>query len=549
MRTSDRVSLLSILEPWPIAASFAAQSNAADLIHLSRVDSRIRAALHSFAPPADVSGQRVRQSLNIGSHQTSYWQQLKLKAPFTCSSPTHTRGSRPHPCRICSMPICEACVIRDSFARRSENTFKNRQRFLCKTCWTTGKPHRRHKFIGQRKLEGQEQEERHSGCPPGQNEFCSCTNQKDGWLCISCKDAQNSEVSTSKFTTCFGEDCEQLLHDARERRRICLWCDKPTSRSRAGLVSRLVFDQKGLEAQARGTNNLDLDQSVHYKLQKLSRRKLRGDDAVKDDPEADIAQFVGHLDTVNYRRYIHHRGPSGEQVYRSKHGSWAYDREFLLAIGKWCRQLSVPAGVRSATTCMAKLPARTNLEKEFITWNRWADHLAADRDEQESSMPDAPSLSEGQPTMPFDDQSHGEHVGCPANEQTLVNRSSLSLNDVGRLPDHLRQRDIQAAEGHMDVAAEEDVSGASNVWLGSYDVAAGTFADETEVLLARCLQEVDLGNAKRVGAKNTAQTEPEFVLVASCDDRGSSDTATIPQPPLPSGTVPEMPFRESLQLT
>ena len=500
MSSSDRVTLLSILEPWPIAASFAAQSNAADLIHLSRVDSRIRAALHSFGQPADVPRGHVRQSLNIGSHQTSYWQQLKLKAPFTCSSPTHVRDSNPHPCRICSMPICEACVIRDSFAKRSENTFKNRQRFLCKTCWTTSRPHKRHKFIDKRKIECQDEDGHHSGCPPGTSEFCSCTNQKDGWLCIPCKDTQNSEVTTDGLTTCFGENCEQPLGNAKELWRICLWCDKSISRSRAGVVSRLMFDEHGFESQARHKSTLDRAQSVHYKLQKLSRRVLRGDGAVKDDPEADIAQFVGHLDTVNYRRYVHNNGPSGEQVYRSKHGSWAYDREFLQAIGRWCRRLPEPAGVRSATTCMANLPARTNLEKEFIARNRWAYYPATEGDEQESSMQDAPSHSEGHTMRPFDDQSHEQHVGCLANEQTPVNRSSL--NDVGRLPGHLRQRDIQAAEEHMDVAAKEDVSGAGGAWLSSCNLPAGTFADETEFLLMRSLQEeFDLECAKRPEAK------------------------------------------------
>src|SRR5262249_47806338 len=59
---------------------------------------------------------------------------------------------------------------------------------------------------------------------PGKGDFCVCT-VKDGWLCATCKNQQNSEART--ITTCAGEGCNNPLDDGKESRRICLWCDLP----------------------------------------------------------------------------------------------------------------------------------------------------------------------------------------------------------------------------------------------------------------------------------------------------------------------------------
>src|SRR6266480_3697798 len=220
METREAATLLSIASPWPIAITLATYLPVGDLIHLARTSVLLRAALHGFQFPSledlqDTSRSKSREALRIGDHQTSYWKQLKQTAPFLCASPTHTKGSRPRPCRYCSTPICDACIVRDSFAKRAENTFKNRCRFLCKDCWNAGNPHRRCRFNGG-PFVLQDASSRYNFAP-GEAEGCACTHKDDGWVCISCKDMQNAEATTSGFVLCFGEGCTAVLGEDKDR--------------------------------------------------------------------------------------------------------------------------------------------------------------------------------------------------------------------------------------------------------------------------------------------------------------------------------------------
>lgn len=70
---------------------------------------------------------------------------------------------------------------------------------------------------------------------------------------------------------------------------------------------------------------------------KMSRRQMRGDDAVQGDPEAGVLQFVRDLDVVNYRSLMPDDcAPSAEEIYESKRGRWRYNKNFLLRAQKGC---------------------------------------------------------------------------------------------------------------------------------------------------------------------------------------------------------------------
>src|SRR5271156_1867738 len=143
-------NLHAVIAPWPIATNLVEYLPAGDLLNLARTSTSLRAALHDFEPPEalveDELLSLVRKSLNIGDHQTRHWRKLKDKAPFQCASPGHTKGAQPRPCKYCSRPICEACIVRASMAKPSEGTFRNRCRYLCKGCWDGGRPTKRRRF-------------------------------------------------------------------------------------------------------------------------------------------------------------------------------------------------------------------------------------------------------------------------------------------------------------------------------------------------------------------------------------------------------------------
>ena len=136
------------------------------------------------------------------------------------------------------------------------------------------------------------------------------------------------------------------------------------------MESRSAFDQKMQEARAKRGLGFDGRARKQQKLYKMSRRELRGDEAVAHDPLADALQFVRHLDTINYQRYMSwERTPSGGQVYQSKLGRWVYNREFLLAIGRCCNKLPKRSDVTDLTKRDGEQMERTNLLEESDDWS------------------------------------------------------------------------------------------------------------------------------------------------------------------------------------
>jgi hypothetical protein len=130
------------------------------------------------------------------------------------------------------------------------------------------------------------------------------------------------------------------------------------------MESKLAFDQKMYNVRAKRGLSFEEGTRKRQKLFKMSRRELRGDEAVARDPEADVPQFVRHLDTTNYQRFMRREyAPSGQQVYLSKLGKWIYHRELLLEIGKCCKRMSKRGDVRDLTRGEGMQVERTNLEK------------------------------------------------------------------------------------------------------------------------------------------------------------------------------------------
>ncbi|KZF22258.1 hypothetical protein L228DRAFT_149415 [Xylona heveae TC161] len=235
-------SLQELLQIYPVAESIAAALPLGALLNLSRVNHVYRDILHGFpfSNPSSLCPSEEESyigedkipetfpgnpSLHLGQHQTRHWKNLKSKAQLLCSEPQHIKGPNIRGCVMCSMPVCEACVVRASFGK-NENTFSNRKRYLCQHCWASGVPHKECHF-------NSTQKDRHGtylpvSCSKGSDysgDICTCS-AKDGWLCLACKIQQRTNLD-EKLNTCCGMGCNESLGNGRERRRVCLWCDLP----------------------------------------------------------------------------------------------------------------------------------------------------------------------------------------------------------------------------------------------------------------------------------------------------------------------------------
>ncbi|KEF56390.1 uncharacterized protein A1O9_07971, partial [Exophiala aquamarina CBS 119918] len=374
MEQENSPGLESSIRLWPVAEALSAYLPVGDLITLSRSSSALRAGLHGFPEPHEDlptgSQRRPRKSLNIGQHNTPSWKRLKDLAPFECSAPKHAkRNLSPKPCRYCSRPICDACIVQSSFSRGRENTFQNRVRYLCRVCWDDGNHSKGRRFP----LHGSKNSaSRTPWYDPGGStrECCTCTLKVDGTICLECKDRQNWEAVSSAETQCHGLDCTNPLEEDKDRRRICLWCNKSLPRQIGG-TTRHHWNQKMIDARARNAASRQADLEEYnrkrFKSMTMSRREMRGDEAVQDDPGADLPQFVRHLDTINYRAYMGpEQAPSGEAVYHSKRGYWTYSQKFLLYLGRFCHDFPRPnmdADVACLKENATSTFARTNIEK------------------------------------------------------------------------------------------------------------------------------------------------------------------------------------------
>lgn len=236
-------SLLDLLWAYPILENLVAVLPLGDLFNLSKTNSVFRAILHGF-PIRSVKEPslptELRPFLSIGRHNTLQWKNLKAKSPLCCSEPQHTRGAKIKGCLMCSMPVCEACVIKASFGKRDENTFPNRTRSLCVECFDSGNSHQEISLKdGQKTVL----------TPYLMRTECVCT-AKDGHLCLRCKTKQNSSLGTRD--KCYGMRCLKSKADGFGG-RVCLWCGLSLPRERSRAESRRDYDVRHLLARTHSS--------------------------------------------------------------------------------------------------------------------------------------------------------------------------------------------------------------------------------------------------------------------------------------------------------
>lgn len=250
-------SLLELLYAYPILETLAAVLPLGDLFNLSKTNSTCRALLHGFSVRSlqkPSSLKAVRPALFIGRHNNSHWKNLKAKSPLFCSEPQHTRGAKIKGCLMCSMPVCEACVIKASFGKRDENTFPNRMRSLCDECFSSGNPHKETSLKGDEKIVLTSYAMRTE---------CICT-AKDGHLCLRCKTKQNSSLKI-RNNQCYGTGCPKSKLDGLER-RVCLWCDLPLPRERSRAESRRDYDARHLLARTHSSYDQPLEERAEHDI-------------------------------------------------------------------------------------------------------------------------------------------------------------------------------------------------------------------------------------------------------------------------------------------
>ena len=209
-------TLEDLVSTYPIIDCLVRYLSLGELLSLARVNTVCRARLHGFSTRGlqENKNRPIRPELRLGKHQTALWQALKAKCRLICSDNSHTMGSRPRGCRMCSMPVCEACIIRSSLATYG-NIHSKRQRYLCQYCWFSGKPLRT-------QLVTKPQPDRYVGAAEDFPGFCACS-VSDGWLCQACKQEQYQEAETN-LDKCAGWGCSKQLSTEEIAGRVCLWC-------------------------------------------------------------------------------------------------------------------------------------------------------------------------------------------------------------------------------------------------------------------------------------------------------------------------------------
>ena len=299
--------LLDLLSPYPILENLISSLAIGDLFNLSKVNSAYRIALHGFEPScldqeSLIVNKSVRSTLQIGSHRTAFWENLKTRSQLRCSEPHHIRGSSPTGCLICSAPVCEACIIKASFAKRNENTFQKRHRPLCSQCWYTGNHHKKHPI----QLVGTKTRKPYPA-QAADGELCICT-ARNGHLCLDCKKKQNAEP-TNGSETCYGEDCTYGGSGGKGTSmegRVCLWCSRQLPGSRSRAESRRSYDSRHLLARTISTydRSPEDDDLGSFEAQRMlesdtlsrtSQRDMTGGTNSAGTPDgAHVPELVGH---------------------------------------------------------------------------------------------------------------------------------------------------------------------------------------------------------------------------------------------------------------
>lgn len=238
--------LIDLLYEYPVLEALIEALPFDGLLSLARASSLCRAILHDFPADGSTESSKLpntnRPQLFIGKHNTKLWMSLKSKAGVRCSEPHHTKGSRIKGCRLCSMLVCESCIVKSSYFSTNV-TMGSRRRYLCRTCWNTGNPHKERKFgkaIDQKFCSYQRQAEVRGSC--------ICTIQ-DKWLCSKCTKKETPKMPED-VVQCAGEGCSTIMRPANCGGRLCMWCELPLVEKLGREQSRRDYDLKHLSARA-----------------------------------------------------------------------------------------------------------------------------------------------------------------------------------------------------------------------------------------------------------------------------------------------------------
>ena len=232
--------LIELLEIYPVLESVVRFLNYGDLLNLARTSTLARAITHGLYIESPhiklIPNTKIRRSIRVGRAQTSLWLHLKSKAQLKCSEANHTKGQSPQGCLLCSMPVCLACIVKNSFQKK-DATFQRRFRPMCQSCFSTGNPHaERIHYNGDAPVRVDYSE----------NGICQCT-AKEGILCCRCKEHQN-EGFLADIPLCAGKGCGIGINGDNIAARICLWCNlilpgpRSVERHRQFYDSRSLFD-------------------------------------------------------------------------------------------------------------------------------------------------------------------------------------------------------------------------------------------------------------------------------------------------------------------
>ena len=228
-------TLSSLISRHPILEALLPKLPLAGLLNLAKLNSEYRCILHGFPPcyeRHEAEDFKVRPSLHIGKHQTQTWSHRKSMCQLQCSEPHHTKGTNVRLCRACSMPVCEACIVKKSFNKK-ENKFNNRRRYVCKDCWHVARPQAR-----QSRYQAYES----VLLDHDSDEICHCT-PKDAILCLSCKDGQSQDVE-KQIDRCTGFGCSMVLTAENIGGSYCLWCNLMVAKASTPEQCRRLFNSR-----------------------------------------------------------------------------------------------------------------------------------------------------------------------------------------------------------------------------------------------------------------------------------------------------------------
>ena len=273
------VNLLDVISISPLLERLARLLPFGSLLSLSRTNSTYRAILHGFSIPSssslhsshnedapsisetetlcsddngsfcftdsdticsvddfaqDTKDGGVRPGLKIGWHQTELWKKLKSTSMMECSETFHKRGKVCKTCRICSMPVCEACIMKLSFSRMG-SAYNTRERHLCDGCFESGNPH------GDKLRYGPD----HGLIDYKSLRRCICT-ARDGFICAECRDL-HFRRHYDRVWLCAGYKCQKTIERVWGV-RVCSWCNGSIPGHRNREDYWLAFDVRFAES-------------------------------------------------------------------------------------------------------------------------------------------------------------------------------------------------------------------------------------------------------------------------------------------------------------